>query len=151
MARVRFELETSLSPQAVERVLTDFGPQRAQAWPNIDADHLQVHAQGPGWADVTEGNSRAGGIWERNRYEWGKEPGRVTITTIDSNVWKPGSGSDYRLQPASSGGTSIRVEVVRHGKGVKGMLLGLVIGAFGARILRSDMRKVLAPLTTTSR
>ena len=75
----------------------------------------------------------------------------MTITTIDSNVWKSGSGWDYRLRPASSGGTSIRVEVVRHGKGVKGMLLGLVIGAFGARILRSDMRKVLAPLTTTSR
>ena len=81
----------------------------------------------------------------------GPPKGAIAEGTFDYRAYLSEQGIYYRLQAASSGGTSIRVEVVRHGKGVKGMLLGLVIGAFGARILRSDMRKVLAPLTTTSR
>ena len=98
MPRVHFELETSLQPSAVVSVLTDFSAHRAEVWPNIDAEHLKVHAQGPGWADVTEGNSLAGGVWERNRYACG-EPGRVTITTTESNTWKAGSGWEYRMTP----------------------------------------------------
>ena len=146
MPRVHFELETSLSPGAVVGVLTDFSAHRAEVWPNIDAAHLKVHAQGPGWADVTEGNSLAGGVWERNRYEWGQAPGRVTITTTDSNTWKSGSGWEYRMTATPSGGTRIQVDVVRRGRGLRGALLSSVIGLVGARILRSDMRKVLAPL-----
>ena len=75
MPRIRFDLETSLSPDAVVRVLTDFSPHRAEVWRNIDQDHLHVHGQGPGWAEVTEGNALAGGMWERTRYEWGRSWG----------------------------------------------------------------------------
>src|SRR5438876_247814 len=77
MPHVHFELQTSLEPQAVFSVLTDFGPRRAEVWRNIDAEHFQVHGQGPGWADVTEGSARGGGIWERNRYEWPPSADRV--------------------------------------------------------------------------
>lgn len=145
MPRIHFELETSLNPDQVVSVLTDFSPRRAQVWPNIDRDHLKVHGQGAGWADVTEGNALAGGIWERSRYEWAKEPGRVTITTSESNVWKPGSGWDYRLMPTTRG-TRISVDVRRHGHGPKGILLGLLLSVTGARILRANMRQVLRPL-----
>lgn len=144
MPQVHFELETALPPDAVLRVLTDFSDRRAQVWPNIDKDHLKVHAQGPGWAEVTEGNARAGGIWERNRYEWGQEPGRLTIMTVESNTWKPGSRWDYRLTPAGGGGTRVSVDVLRMGRGAKGVLVGTVIGLFGSRILRADMATVLA-------
>lgn len=145
MPHVHFELDTSLSPDEVVRVLVDFGPRRAQVWRNIDADHLKVHDHGPGWADVTEGNSLAGGIWERNRYEWGKEPGRVTVKTLKSNVWTSGDGWDYRITP-SGAGSHISVDVERHGRGAKGVLTGLVISLAGSRMLREDMRRVLAPL-----
>ena len=143
MPHVHFELQTSLEPQAVFSVLTDFGPRRAEVWRNIDAEHFQVHGQGPGWADVTEGSARGGGIWERNRYEWPPSADRLTITTTESNTWKAGSGWDYRLQPLPSGGTTITVDALRKGKGLKGALVGAVIGLDGSRMLRNDLRKVL--------
>ena len=150
MPRIHFELATRLSPDQVVTALTDFGPHRAEVWRNIDSDHLKVHDQGPGWADVTEGNSLAGGVWERSRYEWGKEPGRVTTTTLESNVWSVGDGWDYRITPATGGGSTISVKVARHGKGAKGALISAVLSVAGARMLREDMRRVLAPLENPS-
>jgi hypothetical protein len=126
--------------------LTDFSNNRARVWPNIDAAHYKLHQQGPGWADVTEGNSVAGGIWERNRYDWDSAAGRLTIKTLESNTWGPGSRWVYQLQPAATGGTDIDVKVVRLGLGVKGRLVAAAIALFGSRILRRDMEKVLARL-----
>ena len=54
MPTIHFELQSTLAPEAVLAALTDFGPTRAEVWPNIDSDHFQVHDQGPGWAEVTE-------------------------------------------------------------------------------------------------
>lgn len=146
MARVHFQLDTSLNPDEVVRALTDFSPRRAEVWRNIDQDHLKIHGQGPGWAEVTEGNSLAGGVWERNRYDWGGEPGRVSIKTLESNVWSPGDGWEYQIKPNSGGGSKINVDVVRHGRGAKGALIDGVISIFGSRMLREDLRRALAPL-----
>ena len=59
---------------------------------------------------------------------------------------RPGSGWDYRLRPTSSGGTAISVDVFRNAKGPKGMMLGILLSVFGARILRQNMRQVLRSL-----
>ena len=144
MPTVHFQVQTPLSPAAVLAALTDFSERRAKLWPNIDAAHYTLHARGPGWAEVTEGNSVAGGIWERNRYEWDAAAGRLSITTLESNTWAPGSRWEYRLQPAVSGGTSIYVTAVRIGHGLKGGLVGAAVSIFGRRKLRSDMETVLA-------
>ncbi len=144
MPTVHFQVHTPLSPAAVLAALTDFSERRAMLWPNIDPAHYRLHAQGPGWAEVTEGNSVAGGIWERNRYEWEAAAGRLTITTLESNTWSPGSRWEYRLQPAASGGTTVDVTAVRTGHGLKGGLVGTALSIFGTRKLRSDMEKVLA-------
>jgi hypothetical protein len=141
---VNFRVHTGLTPDAVLAALTDFSDNRARVWPNIDAAHYQLHAKGDGWADVTEGNSLAGGIWERNRYDWDPGAGRLTIKTLESSTWAPGSRWIYQLQPAADGGTDVEVKVVRNGQGLKGMLVGIAIALFGARMLRSDMEKVLA-------
>ena len=141
---VHFLVQTPLPPAAVLAALTDFSERRAKLWPNIDQQHYKLHAQGPGWAEVTEGNSVAGGIWERNRYEWDAAGGRLTIVTQESNTWAPGSRWDYQLRPAASGGTSIDVTAVRNGRGLKGGLVGTALSIFGTRKLRSDMEKVLA-------
>src|SRR5215831_217354 len=122
MARVHFRLYTDLEPAAVLAALTDFGPSRVDTWPNVDMAHLQVHDSGPGWADVTEGSSIAGGVWERSRYEW--SDGRVSAVTTASNTWAPGSRWDYTLTPGASGGTDVDVRVVRNGLGLKGRLIG---------------------------
>jgi hypothetical protein len=144
MAQIHFQLETRLAPEAVLAVLTDFGPRRSTVWPNIDDQHFKVHGQGPGWADVTEGSSVAGGVWEREKYTWDASRGTVAVETIDSNTWGPGSRWDYRLTPNGDGGTAIEVTIVRHGKGWKGRLIELGLGAAGARMLRSQMEQALA-------
>jgi Polyketide cyclase / dehydrase and lipid transport len=143
MPRIHFQLRTELEPAAVLAALTDFGPARADVWPNIDTAHLQVHESGPGWAEVTEGSSVAGGVWERSRYEW-TDGGRVSAVTVDSNTWAPGSRWDYRLTPAGAGGTDVEVQVLRIARGAKGLLLGAFVALFGTRRLRGDMAKALA-------
>lgn len=144
MPTIRFQVQTPLPPAAVLAALTDFSDGRAKIWPNIDPAHYKLHAQGSGWAEVTEGNSVAGGIWERNRYEWDAALGRLTIVTLESNTWAPGSRWDYHLEPAGTGGTNIDVTAVRNGRGLKGGLVGAGLAIFGRRKLRSDMEKVLA-------
>jgi hypothetical protein len=125
---IRFQLLTDLPPDRVLNALIDHG-------------HFRVHGQGPGWADVTEGNALA---WERNRYEWNAAAGEVTVTAVESDTWAPGSQWRYRLLSTPSGGTDVQVTVVRTGRGPRGMLIGALMTWFGRRMLRSDMEKVLA-------
>src|ERR1700680_3051864 len=114
---VHFKLQSTLAPETVLAALTDFGPSRSKVWPNIDEAHFKVHDQGPGWAEVTEGSSVAGGVWERERYSWDAAARTVTVETLASHTWGPGSRWDYHLTPGSDGGTTIEVTVVRNGKG----------------------------------
>jgi len=140
---VHFKLKSPLAPGAVLAALTDFGPRRSEVWPNIDTAHFKVHGQGPGWAEVTEGNSIAGGVWERERYTWDAAAHTVAIETLDSNTWGPGSRWDYRLTAGSSGGTTIDVTVVRKGKDWKGRMIGVALALVGTRMLRSQMERAL--------
>jgi hypothetical protein len=144
LAQIHFHIETNLASEAVLAVLTDFGPRRAKVWPNIDDGHFRVHGLGSGWADVTEGSSVAGGVWEREKYVWDAAKGHVAVETVDSNTWGPGSRWDYQLTPTVQGGTKIEVTVRRHGKGWKGRLIELGLVAAGARVLRSQMEQALA-------
>ena len=148
MPTIHFKAESPLSPAAVLAVLTDFGPRRSEIWPNVDSAHFKVHDQGPGWAEVTEGNSVAGGVWERERYKWDPAAKTVAIETLDSNTWGPGSRWDYRLTPGPGRGTTIDVTVVRNGKGVKGRLIGVALSIAGAGMLRSQMGQALARART---
>jgi hypothetical protein len=147
---IHFELQSALAPDAVLAALTDFGPRRSEIWPNIDSAHFKVHTQGPGWADVTEGSSVAGGVWERERYSWDMAARTVTIETLDSNTWGPGSRWDYRLNPGPAGGTTIAVSVVRNGKGFKGRALGIALSVAGAGMLRAQMAHALARISPSA-
>jgi hypothetical protein len=144
MAHIHFRLETRLAPDAVLAALTDFGPRRAKVWPNIDDKHFQLHSQGPGWAEVTEGSSVAGGVWEREKYTWDATTGTVAVETLDSNTWGPGSRWDYRLTPTANGGTEVDVSVERRGKGWKGKVIELGLIFAGTAMLRSQMEQALA-------
>jgi Polyketide cyclase / dehydrase and lipid transport len=144
---VHFKLQSALAPEAVLAALTDFGPSRSEVWPNVDNAHFKVHGQGPGWAEVTEGSSVAGGVWERERYSWDAATRTVAIETLDSNTWGPGSRWDYRLTPGLDGGTTIEVTVVRNGKGLKGRLIGIALSVAGASMLRSQMAQALARIS----
>ena len=141
MPTVRVSVVTALDRAEVVRRLTDFGPGRADAWANVDAGGVTVHGQGPGWADVTEGNKFG---WERERYTWDVDAGTVSATTSDSNLWGPGSGWNYKItqQP---GGTLVEVTARRIGKGIKGKLVGAVLAIFGKSMIKSSTAAVLKP------
>jgi hypothetical protein len=131
MATIHLNQTTTATPEQFVAALTDFGPGRSKIFGNSADGYLKVHDQGPGRADVTEGSR---GVWERLRYDW-SDPNRVTMKTIDSNVWGGDSGHIYTLTRRPDGTTDVDVVVVRDGKNFKGRALGIVVGIGGKRVL----------------
>ena len=138
MPTTHFTVHTTLSPSQTMTLITDFGPERAARWPNIDDAHFTVHDQGPDWAEVTEGNAMG---WERERYSWDATGGTVSIDTVDSNLWAPGSGWRYMLS-AAAGGTDVQVTLTRVPKSFRGRLIGALIPIAGSRVLGKQFRSV---------
>lgn len=139
MSTTRFTVHTSLTPSEVMALFTNFGPERAERWPNVDAAHFKVHEVGSDWAEVTEGNAFG---WERERYAWDAAAGIVTIDTVDSNLWGDGSGWRYELSSAADG-TDIQVTLTRVPKSVRGKVVGALIPHVGARMLGRQFQNVL--------
>ena len=139
MPTTRFTVHTTLSPSSVLALFTDFGPERASRWPNVDDAHFTVHELGSDSADVTEGNAMG---WERERYSWDAAAGTIAIDTLDSNLWGPGSGWRYELTPAA-GGTDVHVTLTRVPKSLPGRLIGALIPLVGARTLGRQFQSVL--------
>ena len=131
MSTIRLHRTTTATPEQYVAGLTNFGPGRSKLFGNSADEYLKVHFKGISHADVTEGSA---GIWERLYYDW-SNPDRVTITTIDSNVWGGASGHTYTFRRQPNGTTDIDVVVIRDGKNLKGRLLSLVLGAIGRRVL----------------
>lgn len=139
MPVVSTSVTTPLSPAEVLRILTDFGPARAKAFPQVDDSNLTLHDHGDNWADVTEGNKIG---WERERYDWDAEKGTITAVTTESNLWAAGSRWDYRLVPHGDG-TIVEIRLERHAKGVLGTLVGLLVPIGGRRMITSSFSKAL--------
>ena len=114
--------QTPVTPERVLEAARDFSERRAEMWPDVHVEHLQVHEAGETFAEVTEGNPwPIGYVWERLRYDW-SEPGSVKGVVIDSNIFKPGSTWEIHAAP-SNGGSQVDVIAVRHLTGFKGRLL----------------------------
>jgi hypothetical protein len=139
MPTFHFQQTTTATPQQFVAGLTDFGPGRAELFPNSSDDDLVVHSQGPTEADVTEGSS---GIWERLRYDW-SDPNRVVLTTTDSNAWADGPSHTYKLTAQPDGTTDVDYVVVRDGRNLKGRFLGLVLGTVGKGRLKSAFENAI--------
>jgi hypothetical protein len=139
MPVVNVEVRSPLSPAEVLQVLTDFSERRAEAWPGVDLDRLVVHEVGENFAEVTEGNAST---WERERYDWDKEAGTVTAKTLESNVWDEGSRWDYRITPVEDG-SLVGVRLERHGKNVKGKLIGALLPLLGKKVVTGSLTSAL--------
>ena len=121
MPTVHVTEKTPLPPEQVLEAARDFSERRAERWPDVHVEHLNIHDAGETWADVTEGNPwPIGVVWERLRYDW-SQPGSVKGTVIDSNLFKPGSTWEIRAR-AIGEGSLVEVIGVRHFKG-RGRLL----------------------------
>ena len=140
MPTIQFTVHTTLSPDEVMTLFTDFGPERVSRWPNLDEAHFTVHELGPDSAEVTEGNSLG---WEREKYTWDVDAGTVTIDTLESNLWGSGSGWRYRLVPGG-GGTDVHVTLTRRPRSWRGRVVGALIPVAGARMLGKQFRSVLS-------
>lgn len=136
MSTIHFTETTHSTPDQFVAALTDFGPGRSRLFGNSDDEYLEVHEQGPGEADVTEGSH---GIWERLHYNW-SDPNRVVMTTTDSNVWSGHSGHTYTFTRRPDGTTDVDVVVVREGKNLQGRMLAVAIGTVGKPALGQALR-----------
>jgi hypothetical protein len=139
MATIHVHRTTTLTPEQFIAGLTDFGSGRSKLFPNSADGYLEVHDQGPGEANVTEGSS---GIWERLHYDW-SDPSRVVLTTTDSNVWGGNSGHTYTFTRFPDGTTDIDVVVVREGKNTKGRALAIAVGIIGKPMLDKQLGKTV--------
>ena len=131
MPTIHFHQTTSLTPEQYLAGLTDFGSDRSKVFGNSADEFLKVHQRSRTQADVTEGSR---GIWERLHYDW-SDPQRVVLTTTDSNAWGGASGHTYTFTRQPDGTTDIDVVVVRDGKNLRGLLLGVVLGTIGKSVL----------------
>lgn len=149
MPTIRLTETTSVTPERFIAALTDFGPGRSKIWPNSTAEYLQVHRLSETSADVTEGSSAGGGTWERLSYDW-LTPSRVTMVTTDSNIWGRASGHDYTLVASPNGGSTVNVVIVRRGRNVRGLLIGVLAALVGKPFVRRELRKSIAAIEASA-
>ncbi len=147
MPTIHLHQTTTATPEQLVAGITDFGPGRSELFPNSTDDYLEVHEKGPDQADVTEGSS---GVWERLHYDW-SDPNRIVMTTTDSNAWANSSTQTYSFKREGDGTTDVDVVVVRHGKTLKGRLVGLVLTVGGKRFLGGALEKTLKAIESRNR
>lgn len=135
MLNIHVKRDTTASPELVLDTLRDSSAERrGEIWSNITPNRFELHDSGPDFIDVTEGTFIVGVFWERNRYEW-SQPGRVTATVSDSNVFEPGSTFELHAVPSDSGGSKVEMIVRRqYQHGPKGWAAALINHLGGRRL-----------------
>jgi hypothetical protein len=147
---VTVSADTSASPEQILAAARDFSAHRAQIWPNVEAKRLDVHERGDTWAEVTEGTMVLGVFWERCHYDW-SEPGQITASVIESNVFKPGSSWQLQASPRSYGGSIVTTTVLRdYRHGFKGTAAKAVNHLGGRRLFGWFLRSALAVIEKTA-
>jgi hypothetical protein len=139
---IRVARSTTVPPERVLAALTDFSDHRFEIFANLDRNHFKIHQVGPASAEVTEGASLLGGIWERIRYDW-SQPGVVRLQCLDSNAFSTDSSWLYRLDQQGTGGTSVDLTVRRIPRGIKGALLVALLQVLGRKALGDDLARTL--------
>jgi hypothetical protein len=138
MAKLTYTVESGVDPDRLLAAATDFSERRLELWPGIDPKVYEVHAQGDGWAEVTEGTASPA-VWGRERYEWSGNVVRATIQ--ESSIFRPGGSWELRVEPRSGGGSIAHVSVHRRTYGVKGRLIGALVQLLGKLILPKGFAK----------
>lgn len=142
MARVSYTVETDLEPNVVWDALTEFGPRRAQLWPDLSPS-FKVLDRGEGWAKVREGTDSLG-IWAVERYEWREQV--ITATVQDSNAAQAGGTWRMELRPRSGGGSVLNIAMDRRAKGFVGHIIHGLFQVTNGRFLAVRTRRMLSNL-----
>ena len=145
MARIHYEADGDVSAERFIAALTDFSSRRPALWPNLSPAYFKVNELGDTWADVQEGTDLLGGVWARERYDW-SQPGRVTLTLIESPSFRPGTVTDYRVTAREGGGCHVSVDFQRIATSLTGRIVGAMVQLGGRRRFATDLRTTLARL-----
>jgi len=145
---VRVSEHSELPPEIVLAAARDFSDRRAEMWPDVHVEYLEVHEVGVDHTEVTEGNPwPIGYVWERLRYDW-SDPQALRGTVIDSNLFKPGSTWELWATP-EDGGSRVEIRALRHLRG-RGWLLAPFFLPFipgsAAQTVRDHLRHFLASI-----
>jgi hypothetical protein len=143
VARVTYEVTTDLDPKVVWAALTDFGPRRAELWPDLSPGSFKVLELGDTWARVREGTASVG-LWSVERYEW-KEP-VITATVEEASGAQPGGTWTMEVRPRAKGGTVLTIHMDRKAKGFVGHIVHGVFQVTNGRFLAARTRRMLSNL-----
>ena len=147
MTTIRVIRETTIAPDRVLYAARDFSERRAEIFPAVSVPKLEVHAEGETSADVTEGTRAGiGDNWERCDYDW-SQPGSVTATVTDSNVYAvPGSSWEIKATP-SNGGSRVEMTWIREfQRNARGRIFGAAFRLLGNRIFNKYGRDIVRNL-----
>jgi polyketide cyclase/dehydrase/lipid transport protein len=140
VARVTYSVTTDLEPDVVWDALTEFGPRRAELWPDLSPS-FKVLDRGEGWARVRECTDSLG-IWAIERYEWQKPV--ITATLQDSNAAQPGGTWRMEVRPRDGGGSLVQVAMDRRARGFVGRLVHCLFQVTNGRFLAARTRRMLS-------
>lgn len=140
MARVTYTVETDLDPGVVWGALTEFGPRRAELWPDLSPS-FKVLERGEGWARVRERTDSLG-IWSIERYEW-SEP-VITATVEDASAAQPGGTWRMEVRPGGRGGSILTITMDRKAKGLVGHIIHGLFQITNGRYLAGRTRRMLS-------
>jgi hypothetical protein len=142
MAHVVTDLDTSASPDKVIHALTDFSEKRFDLWPNSDRKYFKLDSSDSTSAEVTEGSSAFGGVWEKAHYDW-SHPGTVRIDVEDSNAFEPGSYWQYDVTPKPGGGSHVHMEFDRRPRNFKGKVVAALLTVAGNSVFTKSLGETL--------
>ena len=141
MPRVEFDTSTTLSPEQVTALLTDFSDSRPQRWPGLWDGAYKVISVGETTAEVREGN-KSPKVWARERYDWSK-PGVVRWEVLESNFCKPGSFVEAHISPGEPSGSRVHVVWNRSPSSFMGMVATAMIVISRGAPVKSSLDKGL--------
>ena len=154
MPAIHVKAESSLAPDRVLALASDFSERRADVFSAVRLDHMEVHELGETSADVTEGTPVGpfGVNWERCDYEW-SQAGSVKAPVTDSNVYEPGRSSwEITARPAGSGGSVVEMIWIREFKrGARGRSFGLLYRLAGKSLFGRYAREILSKMEEVER
>ena len=142
VAKVTYSVETEVDPKIVWDGLTEFGPRRAQLWPDLSPS-FEVLDRGEGWARVRECTDSLG-IWSIERYEW-REP-VITATVEEANAAQAGGTWRMEVRPRPDGGSILMISMDRQAKGFVGHLVHGLFQVTNGRFLAARTRRMLSKL-----
>jgi hypothetical protein len=149
MAKIHYEADGEIPAERFIAALTDFSERRPELWPNLDTKFFRLFERGDTWAEVQEGTDVLGGVWGRERYDW-SEPGRVTLTLLESPDFRPGTVIDYHVNDRPGGGCHVAVDFQRIAASPRGRFVGAVVQLSGVGRFSKDLRETLARLALSS-